>query len=390
VGHSEDLYEKYGPDKFNLMDRGYLAHVHPLELWMLNYRGQHPKAVLSELISQSASQRQEAYQWLFRPHYKNPQDSRIRTILEEDAFKDIWKAWKQEGYPFDSLVPSFATAIGVSGDTPAALADLMGIMANGGMHYPGIAIHEIHIAQNTPVETVLQHQPATGQRVLSPEIVELVRQELIGVVERGTARRAQGGIVLSKGRIISVGGKTGTGDNRFKIFARGGGAPISSQAVNRTAAFAFLIGDRFFGTVLAFVPGKSAQDYDFTSALAVQIFKDLEPVIKPFIISSMNETPESKSAPARASAPVPTTAPELPPASEPAPEPAPVPEPGTEPTPAPEPAPATKPGTEPTPEPAPTPEPTPAPEPAPAPDPAPGPTTAPATVTAPVAARQQL
>ena len=32
------LYDKYGPDKFNLQDRGYLAHVHPLELWMLNYR----------------------------------------------------------------------------------------------------------------------------------------------------------------------------------------------------------------------------------------------------------------------------------------------------------------------------------------------------------------
>ena len=47
-----ELYEKYGPDKFNLADRGYLAHVHPLELWMLNYREQHPKANLKELAAQ--------------------------------------------------------------------------------------------------------------------------------------------------------------------------------------------------------------------------------------------------------------------------------------------------------------------------------------------------
>jgi hypothetical protein len=59
-----------------------------------------------------------------------------------------------------------------------------------------------------------------------------------------------------------------------------GGYPISSYAVNRTAAFAFLVGDRFYGTVLAFVPGKSAENYEFTSSLAVQIFKDLEPSIK--------------------------------------------------------------------------------------------------------------
>jgi hypothetical protein len=36
----------------------------------------------------------------------------------------------------------------------------------------------------------LRREPAIGQRVLSPEIAALVRQELIGVVEKGTARRA--------------------------------------------------------------------------------------------------------------------------------------------------------------------------------------------------------
>ena len=53
--------------------------------------------------------------------------------------------------------------------------------------------------------------------------------------------------------------------------------------MNRTAAFAFFIGDRFFGTVLAFVPGKEAASYDFTSALAVQVLKDLTPSFLPVI-----------------------------------------------------------------------------------------------------------
>jgi hypothetical protein len=41
-----------------------------------------------------------------------------------------------------------------------------------------------------------------------------------------------------------------------------------------------MIGDRFYGTVVAFVPGSKAASYKFTSALAVQIFKDLEPQLR--------------------------------------------------------------------------------------------------------------
>jgi membrane peptidoglycan carboxypeptidase len=275
----EKLYQAYGPDKFSLTDRGYLAHVHPLEIWLLNYREQHPQATLSEVIAKSANQRQEVYSWLFQTRHRGAQDRRIRMVLEEDAFKEIWLAWKRQGYPFDSLVPSYATAIGVSGDTPAALAELMGIILNGGIRYPNVTVRDLRFAQNTPVEAVLRREPTAGQRVLSPEIAALVHQELIEVVEKGTARRAQGGIRLGNGTVIPVGGKTGTGDNQFKVFGQGG-YPISSHAVNRTAAFAFLVGDRFYGTVLAFVPGKSAENYEFTSSLAVQIFKDLEPTIK--------------------------------------------------------------------------------------------------------------
>jgi membrane peptidoglycan carboxypeptidase len=277
------LYEKYGPDKFNLADRGYLARVHPLELWMLNYRDQHGShADFKELAAASTQLRQDVYGWLFRSHYKHQQDIRIRTLMEQAAFQEIHKAWKRQGYPFDSLVPSYATTIGVSGDTPAALADLMGILVSNGMRNPNVKIERLHFGENTPTETVLGRRTPPGERVIAPEIAALVRQQLIGVVDNGTGRRARGAIAMPGGQMIPVGGKTGTGDNRLESFSANGRV-IGDKAVSRTATFVFMIGDRFYGTVVAFVQGPKAASYKFTSALAVQIFKDLTPTLKPLM-----------------------------------------------------------------------------------------------------------
>jgi membrane peptidoglycan carboxypeptidase len=276
------LYEKYGPDKFNLADRGYLAHVHPLELWMLNYREQHPKAAFKELAQASTQLRQDVYGWLFHSRYKHQQDIRIVTLTEQDAFGEIYKAWKRQGYPFDSLVPSYATTIGVSGDTPAALADLMGVLVNGGVRNPSIKIEGLRFGSDTPTETVLARQTSPAERVIEPEIAALVRQQLISVVENGTGRRAHGGIAMPGGRMIPVGGKTGTGDNRLESFSANGRV-TGDKAVSRTATFVFMIGDRFYGTIVAYVSGPKAASYEFTSALAVQIFKDLEPQLRKLI-----------------------------------------------------------------------------------------------------------
>ncbi len=279
-----ELYGKYGPDKFDLNDRGYLAHVHPLELWLLNYRELHPNATLSEIVAKSRAQRQEVYAWLFKTRFKHAQDERIGTLLERDAFKEIHRAWKSVGYPFDSLVPSYATCIGVSGDTPQALAELAGILLNDGVSYPSMAIRQLEFAENTPYGVVLTRQPGPGVRVLSPVIAKLVRQDMIGVVENGTGRLAHGGLKLADGTVLPIGGKTGTGDNRFQEFSARGSL-LGSHVVNRTAAFVFFIGDRFYGTILAFVPGKAAANYEFTSALAVQVLKDLEPRLEPLILA---------------------------------------------------------------------------------------------------------
>jgi hypothetical protein len=276
------LFDEYGPDKFDLNDRGYLARVHPLELWLLKYREEHPGANLREVLAASATQRVEVYRWLFKTRYSHGQNTRIQTLLEIDAFGQIHRAWKALGYPFDSLVPSYATSIGVSGDTPQALSELAGIILNDGIRYPARTINQLQLAKDTPWETVLARPPAEGVRVLSPVIARVVRQEMLGVVQNGTGRRARGGFRLADGRLLPIGGKTGTGDNRLQQFAANRGL-IGSRVQNRTAAFVFFIGDRFYGTVLAFVPGKSAGDYGFTSALAVQVLKDLEPSLLPLM-----------------------------------------------------------------------------------------------------------
>lgn len=292
---TQELFDKYGPDKFDLNDRGYLAHVHPLELWLLRYRERHANATLADVFAASTAQRQEVYSWLFKTRYKHAQDKRIETLLEIDAFKQIHRAWKSLGYPFDSLVPSYATSIGVSGDTPHALAVLAGILLHDGVHYPDATIQQISIGERTPWETRLEREPGKGVRVLSPIIARLVRAEMVGVVQNGTGRRAQGGFRLSDGSVLPIGGKTGTGDNRLEEFGIHGGL-IGSHVQNRTAAFVFFIGDRLYGTVLAFVPGKSAGNYKFTSALAVQILKDLEPRLLPLI--GMPVTTDRETSPA--------------------------------------------------------------------------------------------
>jgi membrane peptidoglycan carboxypeptidase len=279
----ENLYRIYGPEQFNLNDRGYLARVHPLELWLLEYLHRRPAASLAEVLADSAPKRQDVYRWLFQAGRKHAQDLRIRTLLEIDAFEEIHRGWRRLGYPFPKLVPSYATSIGSSGDNPAALAELVGIILNDGIRYPVTQIRELQFAQGTPFETVMAQRPKAAQRVLHSLIANTLKKELVGVVENGTARRGLRSVVLNDGRAVPVGGKTGTGDNRARIH---GASRAASKAISRTAAFVFFIGDRFFGTVVAYVPGTEAASYHFTSALPIQVFKQLVPGIRPLLESN--------------------------------------------------------------------------------------------------------
>ncbi len=277
------MYEQYSPANMSLADRGYLASIHPLELWLVGYLRTHPGASFSEVAKASTKERQEVYSWLFNTHRKHAQDRRIAGLLEVEAFLKIHAQWKKMGYPFDSLVPSYATTLGASADRPAALAEMMGIIINGGVRKPVERIDSMHFAQATPYETLVKHaKTPAAEQILSPEVARAVADAIRGVVSDGTAKRVKTAFAMKDGTVIAVGGKTGTGDQRFEVYARGGGV-IESRYVNRSATFVFNIGERFFGSMTAYVQGPRSADYDFTSALPVQLLTVLAPSLMPLI-----------------------------------------------------------------------------------------------------------
>lgn len=283
----DKLYYSYGPGSYDLPDQGYIAKVHPLDLWLLGYLLNHPDAKFSEIVKASEFERQEVYSWLFKSRHKSARDSRIRTMLEIEAFLDIHQRWQKVGYPFDHLVPSLATAIGSSGDRPAALAELVGTILNDGVRMPTLRIDSLHFAADTPYETKLVNDPAEGKRVMPSEVATALRGALSQVVDAGTAKRLSGSFKLADGTPLAMGGKTGTGDNRIEAIGSGGRI-LSSKSINRTATFVFYIGEHHFGTLTAYVPGVSAQAFKFTSALPVQVLKGMAPILTPYLQPGSN------------------------------------------------------------------------------------------------------
>ncbi|MBT2372061.1 transglycosylase domain-containing protein [Pseudomonas fluorescens] len=278
----EKLYQNYGPGAYDLPDQGYIAKVHPLDLWLLGYLLNNPEATFTQAVAASEHERQEVYGWLFKSRHKSARDSRIRTMLEIEAFLDIHQRWQAVGYPFDHLVPSLATAIGSSGDKPAALAELVGTILNDGIRQPTLRIDSLYFAAGTPYETRLINDPNRGKRVMPSEVASALRTALSQVVDAGTAKRVSGSFKLADGTPLAMGGKTGTGDNRIEAIGAGGRI-LSSKSINRTATFVFYIGEHHFGTLTAFVPGASAQGFKFTSALPVQVLKGMSAILTPYL-----------------------------------------------------------------------------------------------------------
>ncbi len=278
----QDMFGKYGPGKFSLPDQGYIAGVHPLELWVLSYINANPDATFANAVEASAEQRQQVYRWLFKTSNRSARDARIRIMLEVEAFTEIHQRWQRLGYPFDHLVPSLGTALGSSGDRPAALAELMGIIQNDGIRLPTIRIDSLHFAAHTPYETAMQFNAGPGERVMRPEVARALKKALGLVVADGTARRLNGSFMHGDGSALAIGGKTGTGDNRIATQVVRG-KKVASTATSRTATFVFYLGDNYFGTLTAFVPGKGADDFSFTSALPLQVLKGMAPILQPYV-----------------------------------------------------------------------------------------------------------
>ncbi|GAB2933266.1 transglycosylase domain-containing protein [Rheinheimera gaetbuli] len=274
----QNLYSKYQPDAFNLPDLAYLSRSHPLELWLLAYLQQQPEATLADAIAASAQQRQEIYQWLFKTRFRSARDNRIRTMLEIEAFWDLHQRWQRLGYPFEYLVPSLATALGSSGDRPAALAELVGIILNNGKQQPTMRVEGLDFAVDTPYESRFTRPQARAVQRIDTEVAKTVRQLLQQVVNDGTARRLQQGFSYT----MAQGGKTGTGDNRLvQLNARG--QQVSSKALNRTATYVFYLGAAHFGVLTAYVADDTADQFSFTSALPLQVLNSMAPILLPYI-----------------------------------------------------------------------------------------------------------
>ncbi len=281
-GMPRKLYDTYSPARYSLADQGYIAGVHPLELWLVGYLGAHPDATLRQVFEASSDERISVYQWLFSRHRKQAQDRRIKSLLEIEAFLEVHRNWQAHGYPFESLVPSLATAIGSAADRPSSLAELAGIIANDGVRRPAIRLSRLRFAADTPYETTFVPTPVEGTRVMPEAVAHAMRSAMVGVVDHGTAVRARGALIAPDGRVAVVGGKTGTGDHRYKVFGPGGKL-LESRVVNRTATFIFVIDDRFYGVITAYVHGPDAASFGFTSSLPSQIFKTLAPTLSPLL-----------------------------------------------------------------------------------------------------------
>jgi membrane peptidoglycan carboxypeptidase len=281
-----ELYDAYDPSRYDVADRGLLVGVHPLELWLVAYLRAHPRATFAEAAAASVAERVAVYRWLMRSSRKRAQDTRIRILMEVEAFQEIHRQWRRYGYPFDTIVPSYATSIGSSADRPAALAELVGIIAGGGVRHPPERLTRLRFGEGTPYETTLVRGPARPERVMHPEVAETVRAAVIDVVENGTGRRA----AHAFGPEWPVGGKTGTGDQRLKRFGPGGKL-LDARVLNRTATFAFMVGDRYYGVMTAYVAGAAAAEYEFTSALPSQVFKRMACDVMPALPCAAHAEP---------------------------------------------------------------------------------------------------
>ena len=267
------LFKSYDPGRLNISDYGYLLHRNPLDVWCAGQIVQNPAITWDELKRRSVVIREISSRWLFSAKNRRAQDLRLRIRIEEDAFARMTPYWQRLGFPFDHLVPSYATAIGSSADRPVALAELVGIIINNGIRMPVLRMEKLRFAADTPYETVFEPEQKTGEMVMDPRVAQALRGVLAGVVQRGTAARLNNVFVGRDGKPIMTGGKTGSGDNRYET-------RTWSKAISRTGTFAFYIGDRYYGVMTAYVAGENSGNYVFTSALPVTALKFLAPELE--------------------------------------------------------------------------------------------------------------
>ncbi|HEU4341856.1 MAG TPA: transglycosylase domain-containing protein, partial [Candidatus Binatia bacterium] len=128
AGTVSDLFRAYANPRLNLADHSYLLSLHPLHVWSAGEFVKNPRLSWEDLYQRSAEARHTSSSWLLQARNRRAQDLRLRIRLERDAFARMTPYWQRLGFPFKTLVPSYATAIGSSSDRPVALAELVGVL----------------------------------------------------------------------------------------------------------------------------------------------------------------------------------------------------------------------------------------------------------------------
>ena len=275
------LARAYGNTRLTIADYGYLLDLQPLDIWCAGELLRNPGISFKDLMARAEHAKKVSSAWLFETRNRRAQELRLRRRIERDAFAQMTPYWRRMGFPFERLVPSLTTALGSSADRPAALAELMGIIVNGGWRRPSVVIDELRFADGTPYYSEFRSQPQLSERLMQPAAATLLRDVLAQVVEYGTGRPLKAAISGPDGVPTQVGGKTGTdsGDSSYAAFAHGR-ATAASPTRGRTASFAFYVGDRYFGVITASVQGPTAADYGFTSELPLALLRQLAPLIE--------------------------------------------------------------------------------------------------------------
>jgi hypothetical protein len=289
------LARAYGNPRLTIADYGYLLDLHPLEIWCAGELLRAPELSFEGLADRADAATDVSSAWLFKTRNRRAQDLRVKRRIERDAFVHMTPYWRRMGFPFERLVPSLTTALGSSSDRPTALAELMGIIVNDGWRRPSVLIDELRFAESTPYHSVFRAEPQRGERVMHPAVAHALRGVLSEVVEYGTARRLKAAIVGPDGAPAQVGGKTGTdsGDSRHEVFAQSSEF-AASPALDRTASFAFYVGDRYYGVITASVEGSASADYRFTSELPLAVLQLLAPLIEQRLAASASGRPDRR------------------------------------------------------------------------------------------------
>ncbi len=264
--------------------RAHQNSPNPIELFVVKYLSEKPESSLSDVMAASEDVRERSKPWMLWPDTEVHRQRWIRYGLEEEAFEEISSAWRAVGFPFERMIPSYASALGASADRPAALAELVGIIQSGGVRRPIVRIEGVRFGEETPYETHLGLMPVgEGVRVMSVEVATVLREAMEAVAERGTGRHGRWGFQDGAGNRLAVRGKTGTGDNRHKLYNRNGRV-VGYRTTNRTATWAFMIGECFYGTIVAYVGGEEARGHTFMSELSVRVLAELQPVLEGLVV----------------------------------------------------------------------------------------------------------